>query len=225
MQIIGGIVSHEDGVKTIAGDQFSPTRKVRVELNFSLDKGEGDDAIAAVLDKAQAFVNGKLGLAVPTAAAKTVAAPAPKAVQAEALAPTVNDKERLAQAAGVVATTPKRGPGRPKATAPVADPDELVPSTPIADAMHAENEKAQALNDDISDLIGDDKPKEITDADLNHAIQQKMQEITSPENPGGPRIRKLTAEYIGDGTKQPHVRHVPQEKRAAFLKALEALKK
>jgi hypothetical protein len=76
MQILGGVVRYEDGVKNTVGDQFSPTRKVAVELNFTLDatdaNGSTDPAIQLVLDKAEAFVNSKLGIVTKTLTAKVI---------------------------------------------------------------------------------------------------------------------------------------------------------
>lgn len=229
MRIVAGTVRYEDGIKTVAGDQYSPTRRVAVELNFSLDaadaNGSTDPAIQAVLDKAQAFVNGKLGIKGPTAAAMTaVASLGTKAVPTPA----------------TDAAKPKRAP---KVTPPS---DELTPSTGKtkddlareagADAkIEGKNEDALVLSaeaakpaakdpDDLSDLTATSEAPKISDAELNDACQKTMQKITTPENPGGPRIRAVIGKYMPEGAAQA-LQKVPQDKRAEFLQALEALTK
>jgi hypothetical protein len=224
MQIIGGIVAYEDGVKTVAGDQFSPTRKVRVELNFSLDES-GDDqdaAVAAVLTKAQAFVNSKLGLKVPTAAVQT---------HVTDLAPKPGELTRE-----TTTVAPKKAPARtptakPEPKAPANDKERLAATAGLSDALTTSTEAATPIadamaeeNNSLDDLLGD-TAKEITDKELDNIIQNKMIEINSPENPGGVRIRALVAPLLDDKTKPPNIRDIPQSKRASFVEALKALKK
>lgn len=234
MKIIGGIASYEDGIKTVAGDQFSPTRKVRVELNFSLDDGDdADKSVTAVLDKAQAFVLGKLNLKAPTAAATaTVApkaaettAPGPKAPRAprKPAAGTQTDIEDLTGAAKPAGKT-KADLEREQMEALGAGgaKGETIVEKPAAAPAKTEDP------DDLSGLMGDapaPAAKEITDADLNDAVQKKNGEINSSQNPGGPRIRKLVSEFIEDKSKQPILRDIPQAKRAEFLVKLGELKK
>lgn len=213
MKIIGGVVSYEDGVKTVEGDQFSPTRKVRVELNFSLDDSEkSDTAIAAVLDQAQAFVNGKLNLKVPTAAARSSAKPAtdPKPAAGK------SDKDKLAEKAGLP-TTDLTADGK-KATGPKR------PSKPVDDALNEEEPKPEAVKegDGLEELFeqGAEPAKEITDADLNHAVQTKNREIANPA-----AIKKLVASYNPDPAKNFTLREIPQEKRAEFTDKLDKLTK
>jgi hypothetical protein len=137
MQIIGGIVAYEDGVKNTMGDSFSPTKKVRVELNFSLDLGEGVDQIQAVLDTAQSLTLAKLGLKVPTASAKAEVGAAgservrietPKETGARVFAetaavkpetPTASAKATISDGAGTVSVTTGNhaGPGGSGGTA------------------------------------------------------------------------------------------------------------
>lgn len=221
MKIIGGVVSFEDGVKTTAGDQFSPTRKVRVELNFSLDDGDNaDQSISTILDKAHAFVNGKLGLKVSTAAAVAQVTKTPA---------VASDKDKLAEEAGLPAgasgdVTPKpaaapKAPRKPAAAKPAADGELGTEAPPIA-------AKPAPADDGLGDLLGEEKPAaKVTDAELNDAVQKKNQDINSPENPGGPRIRKVVAAFLDDPTEQPLLREIPEAKRAAFLTELAKLTK
>lgn len=224
MKIIGGVVSFEDGVKTTAGDQFSPTRTLRVELNFSLDDGDNaDQSISTILDKAHAFVNGKLGLKVSTAAAVAQVTKTPV---------VASDKDKLAEEAGLPAgasgdVTPKsaaapKAPRKPAAAAaakPAADGELGTETPPIA-------AKLAPADDGLGDLLGEEKPAaKVTDTELNDAVQKKNQDINSPENPGGPRIRKVVAAFLDDPTKQPLLREIPEAKRAAFLAELSKLTK
>ncbi len=217
MKIIGGIVSYEDGIKTVQGDQFSPTRKVRVELNFSLDDAdEGEDThILRVLNKAQSMVQEKLGIHNPTAAAEKVVtetSPKPKAAEksvadqheehvasiaasSKATAKVVSDKERLAQeafsSAGKVAAE-------------------------MEEKLAAINDPVVIEEDPLADLMGT-APTPVTDAELNAAVQTKNKEIKDPV-----RIRNLIAEYNGGPGKV--LADIEQEQRQEFLAKLKAFK-
>lgn len=225
MQILGGVVRYEDGVKNTVGDQFSPTRKVAVELNFTLDatdaNGSTDPAIQLVLDKAEAFVNSKLGIVAKTLTAKVVIpgeVVKPKADEPKTpkKAPKVAEKTKadLEREAGL--TGPMPGKEAPK-TAP--DPDELTTSAEVSAPTEP---TPQADPNDISDLLGE-TAKPITDADLNDLAQKTMQRINKPENPGGPRIREMIKGYLPEGA-QPVMAKIPADKRAEFKEKLDALK-
>jgi hypothetical protein len=227
MQILGGVVRYEDGVKNTVGDQFSPTRKVAVELNFTLDatdaNGSTDPAIQLVLDKAEAFVNSKLGIVTKTLTGRVaVTTPAetnkPKADEPKTpkapKAPKAPEKTKadLEREAGL--TGPLPGKEAPK-TAP--DPDELTTSAEVSAPV-----TPAADPNDISDLMGE-AVKPITDADLNDLAQKTMQRINKPENPGGPRIREMIKGYLPEGA-QPVMAKIPADKRAEFKEKLDALK-
>lgn len=223
MKISGGIVSYEDGIKSIEGDQYSPTRKVRVELNFgadSADEGVTDAEILGVINKAQSFVQEKLGLSNPTAKAKrtvhkeqpegpTVAETQEKTVMAlamssKATAKVLNDKEKLAQAQGLL---PDAAPANlAKATKPAADP-----------AAIEEEPAANEVDDALADLGVEEAPP-VTDADLNAAVKARNTEIKDPV-----AIRSLIAEY--NGGPGHTLQEIPAEKRHEFLKRLKNLKK
>lgn len=219
MKIIAGVVSYEDGVKTIEGDQFSPSRKVRVELNFACDADESvsDGEILGALNKAQTLVQEKLGITGPTHAAKrttkkTTDTPTPPAgpsvaetqeknVKAtaeasKATAKVLSDKEKMAAAQGLI-------PG----AKPAADPAAIEDPTPPA---------ADAVEDALADLEGATATP-VTDADLNAAVKTKNASLKDPV-----KIRALAAEY--NGGPGHTLAEIPQEKRAEFVKKLEALK-
>jgi hypothetical protein len=225
MQILGGVVRYEDGVKNTVGDQFSPTRKVAVELNFTLDatdaNGSTDPAIQLVLDKAEAFVNSKLGIVTKTLTAKVIIpgevvkpkAEEPKTPKAPK-APKAPEKTKadLEREAGL--TGPLPGKEAPKTA---LDPDELTTSAEVSAPV-----TPAADPNDISDLMGE-TAKPITDADLNDLAQKTMQRINKPENPGGPRIREMIKGYLPEGA-QPVMAKIPADKRAEFKEKLDALK-
>ncbi len=238
MRVIGGICSYEDGVKTVAGDQFSPTRRVKVELNFSIDQGDDADIVAMeVLNKAQNFVCEKLGLGRPTAAAKERTIEYAKAPKPTSDALTASNVEVDVGKGIKPPKAPLRAPAKGKTKADLAaeagvsakpaqtDLEDALESpslTPIADAMVAEND---AENDPLDELTAG-PVKEITDADLNAAVRDKnVAPFNTAENPGAPRIRKLVASFLApaDADKQPVCRLIPQGKRTAFLEALKKL--
>ncbi len=205
MRIIGGVVAYEDGIKTVAGDQFSPTRKVRVELNFSLDDADDENvSILSVLNTAQSFVQGKLGIEAPTAAAaKTTrrkaadptvgeqhnTAVADVAAASKATAAVISDKDKLAAAAGLTGEKAK----------PAADPAAI-----------------EDTNDSLDDILGT-PAKPVTDAELNAAVQAKNKAIKNPV-----AIKEVLGKFNGGPGKV--LADIPQEKRAEFLAELGALK-
>lgn len=216
MRITGGIVSYEDGVKSVEGDQYSPTRKVRVELNFGCEADEevSDAEILSVLNKAQGFVQDKLGIKGPTPRAKKTVekvpgssepAPGPSVAEtqeaniAKAAASSKNaakavaqtDKEKLAEAAGLTGK----------------DPAAIEDETPTAE-----------VEDALADLGGDETAAApVTDADLNAAVKARNAEIKAPV-----KIRELAAGY--NGGPGHTLAEIPAEKRHEFLAKLKALK-
>ena len=217
--ILGGIVKFEDGIKTTIGDQFSPTRKVSVELNFAVPEDPGIDAdsvVQEVLDKAQAFVHTKLGLKAATPAAKTVVV--------ETRQP-IGQKEAAAAAMNAAEAPKKRGP-KPKSN-PAIEVAKIAPvsvnhgASGLEDWDHP-NALPATASAQTEQLSGgaevedwDAPPAEITDKTLNDAVQVKNGKLNDP-----PKIRKLIADYAV-GT--PVLRAIPQEKRQEFLDKLAAL--
>jgi len=212
MKIIGGIVSYEDGVKTVEGDQFSPTRKVKVELNFALEEG-GDDqdaAVNAVLDKAQLFVTRKLGLSAPTAAATRR-----KPDSGTPAVTPARTKEDLAREAGV-AEGSKPGPKRTGASqAPTADPAAVVEPDPAAVAATV----APTAQEDEFSVPATLVVTPVSDDALNSEVQRVNQKLKDPV-----KIRGLVAEFKpADWTQQFTLRDIPQAQRQEFLTKLKNL--
>ncbi len=203
VMITGGVVSVEDGVKK--NEEYTPPRKVRVELRFDVAEGaDHDAAIEQVVQTAQAHVAKALGMeaAAPAkqtrarkALDKTVAEQheenmAAAAKSSQATAKVLSDKEKLAAAAG------------------------LIPAEP---AVKPEPDPAAIEEDPLADLMGEKAPEPVTDAELNAAIQAKNKEIKDPV-----RIRGVIAEYNGGPGKV--LADIPADKRHEFLEKIKALK-
>lgn len=230
--ITGGLVSIEDGIK--AKEEYSPARKVRVELSFDTpENGSGAaltlDAVAALADRKvkellgkQAVPSGKHEKTEP----KTDATPQP-VVEATATtekpegkattrrgpkAKAQSDKDKLAEAAGV-----------PAGAAPneIALDDPLLGDTTTATTTDANGD------DLISSLDDPDPPREITDAELNRIVSEHLEKFKA--QPDEKRsaismaIRKSMAQYIGEG-KPVQLRGIPQEKRVEFIGVVQAIK-
>lgn len=204
MQINGGVVSYEDGVKTVGGDTFSPTRKVRVELNFSVEDGEDSAlAIEQALFQARDRVNEYLGLKRPTAHKEIVA---PKMVPSK----KPSDKDRLAEEAGLptaeIVTAPKSGPKKGSKAADALDDLENVV---------IEDGPAMEPDDDISDLTGAAEVEEVTDEELLSKITHK-----NGETKNATAIRALVAKFSPGTDRKYQAIEIEQAKRPAFLAAL-----
>lgn len=215
--ILGGTVSYEDGVKKDPGDQYSNSRKVRVELNFAVPEDPGidpDSVLAEVMEKAIALTNEKLGITKPTRAASTVVVPAVKTkadLEAAAVAKAGGEPAKPAGA--------KRGP-KPKVAAekPAEDwdtgnPTVVTAPTPATATTEATAEPA------TSDEWAADPVAEITDKSLNDAVSAKNGVLKDP-----PKIRALIGSFNPNPKKQFNLRDIPQEQRQTFLDKLEALK-
>lgn len=217
--ILGGAVRYEDGIKTTAGDQFSPTRKVAVELNFAIPEDPGVDAdsyVNDVLDKAINLTNQKLGITTATKAAKSITVGAAE-MDAANKAQVVLLKEALAEKLAEKAPA-KRGPGKPKGFAggavdeipldgavTAAGGTPVTASTPIADAASMEEWGSEAVT-------------EVTDKDLNDAVQKRNAVLKDP-----PKIKGLIGAFNTDPKKPFTLREIPQTQRQTFLQRLEAL--
>jgi hypothetical protein len=230
--ITGGTVSVEDCKKHegYPDPQFAPTRKVRVELIFTVPEGQDGkpylDATAAEADVKVAELLGSPPRAKTTKPVSTSATPEPgskAALEAELVAKGASAAD-LGHAPQTAAPGPRR-PGRPAKTtpeaaqapaatpaAPVADPDELVVSEEPAATVVAD--------DDLGDLTGEAKVEPISDLELNNAVAKRNAVIKS-----GIAIRKLVQTFNPDPAKLPNIvlAQIPQERRADFLKKLEVL--
>lgn len=213
--ILGGTVRYEDGIKTTAGDQFSPTRKVAVELNFAIPEDPGVDAhsyVNDVLDQAINLANQKLGIKTATKAAKSITVGAAE-MDAANKAQVVMLKEALAEKLAEKAPA-KRGPGKPKAT-------EVVDEIPLDGAVAAvsANSPVSVTADPASmDEWGSEPVTEVTDKDLNDSVQKKNAVLKDPQ-----KIKGLIGAFNADPKKPFTLREIPQAQRQTFLQRLDAL--
>lgn len=208
--ITGGLVSVEDGTKS--DQEYAPPRKVRVELRFDVPpefSGDPSEIVAKVGQLANNQVAALLGYgdAAPSSGMGSTTvlkvhepgSPGALAVtQADAPKRTRRSKEQIAadeaaaKAATQAATDPLAGMGATAAPAAATAVDPLAfLSTPAVET-----------------------PKEITDADLNAAVQKKLTTFNNPA-----RLRS----FIQSDWAVPTLAEIPQEKRADFVKGLEAL--
>jgi hypothetical protein len=227
-KITGGVVSIEDGTK--AKEEYSPARKVRVELHFDVPEDQDGKAyLDAVAAQAQAKVMELLGGKVVPAVSQ--AAPAQPAGEK-----TLSDKDAKAKALGLPTTDLTAKPGDAKPEAPKAAPRGAAAAAAKKKA-DAEAAKAAAPKDE-DDLTGeiapeapaatasdDDElftvqPEEITDADLNHIVQVKNGEL---DGKGGAAIKKVISSYNPDPTKAFTLKQIPQASRAEFKERIGAL--
>jgi hypothetical protein len=213
--ILGGIVAYEDGIKTTAGDQFSPTRKVRVELNFAVPEDPGIDASAAteeVLDTAISLVQKKLGIKAPTPAAKTAVVETRTKADLTAEATAKAGGEPATEAAKTV----RRGPGRPP-KAPDPTPAPVADAAAVLDDDTASVSEAIAGAETVEDWSAP-MAVEITDKDLNDAVQKKNAVLKNPV-----AIRTLIGNFNPDPKKAFSLSSIAKEQRQTFLDKLGAL--
>jgi hypothetical protein len=214
-QVTGGLVSIEDGQKK--AEEYAPPRKVRVELGFSVGEGEDFTTVFDIVSQAAstrvaALLNGT-SLAVVTNASGA------NAPAAETPPPKPRVRRTQAQ---IEADTAAANAAKKAAETPPADTLE----EPGDDAGKG---AAEAPGDELGDLEDDftvqpaapatPATAEITDADLNSAVQKRNGELKSPD-----LIRGLIGEYNPDPAKVFQLRQIPQEKRQEFLDKLAALK-
>lgn len=197
--IVAGVVSIEDGIK--AKEEFAPARKARVELTFSVPEGaEGQKYLNAVVD----IANDKLAeiLGRPVMAKPVVTAPV-EAPKTTAKAPS--DKDKLAAEQGLPTTSQQH-----KGETPA-----------LVDDLEAPPAKTTVPKDDLDDLLGDTAKTPVTDAELGKAAQAKNGAMKDKPGWAPEKIRKLIADYAGEGKR---INEIPAAKRHEFLERLEALK-
>lgn len=133
----------------------------------------------------------------------------------------------MQRAASVVNGALGRAPVKvePKAKAPVklkADPKQKTKADLEEEMLESLGSKADTvkLSATVADVIEDEPVAEVTDAELQSAVQRKNGELKAPD-----LIRALIAGYNPDPTKQFTLREIPQAQRAEFIDKLAALKK
>lgn len=193
--ITNGVVSIEDGTK--AAEEYAPARKVKVEFSFVVPEG-GDATLAANLasEAADAKVNELLGRSS-------------KAVPEK---PATTRKPREAKEPATVETS---APGSDKAAL------EAAAGLKLAEEKKPEPKQPEPVEDNIDDLLGDQAPVPITDAELAKAAQNKNAQMKVKDPNFSVKIRALVVEFAGQPPKK--ITDVPAAKRQEFLDKLRDL--
>lgn len=200
-EITGGVVSIEDGDR-----QDYPTRKVRVELRFEVPKDDHAN-VGETVDHILAMANDK------------VRSQLGQSTTGATYAPTRVVREIEPGQPGSVAPATAETPKRTRRTKEQIAADEAA-AKGSTDPLAGVEEKAPAADsvsgdDLLGDLLGGGEPEpEVTDAELNAAVQEKAKTFKDV-----PSLRKLIQETFGAKT----LADVPQERRGDFLKQLAAL--
>lgn len=201
--ITGGVVFVEDGTKS--DQEYSPARKVRVELRFDIPD---EAALPGNLGSAIAFVGDVASAEVARLLGRTPAADTTRVVrviepgQPGSITPQVETPKRTRRTKEQIAADEAAAKG---STDPLAGVEEKAPA---ADSVSGD--------DLLGDLLGGggEPEPEVTDAELNAAVQEKAKTFKDV-----PSLRKLIQETFGAKT----LADVPQERRGDFLKQLAAL--
>lgn len=200
------IVSVEDGVKP--AEDYAPARKVKVELTsdcFNHDELAGRAEVLGQLASQQ--VATLLGRTVATAAETPAQTTTRTRRTKEQIAADKAAEEAAAKAAAAGA-----------ATGGDVSMDDITLPPGSSDGASAGSDTS-STGDDISfDLDVTEPVKEITDVDLNNAVQAKNKEIN---NPG--KIKELIATYRTDPAKPFNLTSIAQTQRQEFLDKLAAL--
>lgn len=213
MSITNGIVSIEDGTK--ASEEFAPARKVRVELHFGIE--EGSDPVA-VLDGVRALADSRVQLMLNRKVAEAPKAATPAATVAGEKAPSTRKKPAAAAPQAEPATT--KADLAKAAGIPVGDTVHKAAADELEDPPEPKT-TVPADPDDLNDLLGDSAPVPVTDQELGKAAQEKNGKMKGVAGWAPEKIRKLVAEFAGEGKR---ISDVPAAKRQEFLKKLEELK-
>lgn len=199
-QITGGRILFGDAVKHNPGDQYSSSRKAEAEFYFSVSEGERHDAMTdAALGLARAKVAELLtGKSAPATSTAIPAGAGKTAAEIED-----GDKKKAAAAAKAAAKAAK--------TPPTGDAGDVVVE-PAGNAAKVVEAKVVA-DDGLGDLLGEQAPAEVSDAELTSQITRQNGKVQNPN-----AIRALVGKYAGPAPKA--ARDIPQKDRAAFLAEL-----
>lgn len=201
--ITNGVVSIEDGAK--ASEEFAPARKVRVELTFATQE-DGSESAAETLERVSQIANAKvselLGRGTVLATGGTV-----QKVQTEKPAEKATTRKKKAET--------KPAGEKTKADLEAELIAELTGGTPPA------TQAAEPEPDGIDDLLGDQAPVPITDAELAKAAQLKNAQMKTKDPNFAVKIRALVVEYAGQPPKK--ITDIPVAKRQEFMDKLKDL--
>lgn len=221
-QITGGFIEYSEQLQP--GTFGSPQAKAH--FDFGVTEGESYEATAQLAaQQAKNYVRTILGLkkAEAPAAIATLATaqPAPttehrlETAVGSAGASVLNDKEKLAQAAGLLAAPPAPKKARKAATPALVA--EIAAATGQAISAGTPGDDPSPI-DELDEILGGspEPVQNFTDQELTQAVQAKNRVLKDAQ-----KIYDLRTAYTGEPKKT--VREIPKEKRAQFLKDLAAL--
>lgn len=211
-------ITFENGIKR---EEYGPTRKASVTLTAAVDKGEdGVVALHYMGTLARAKVADLLGLEVPPegqAVLQLGAAGEPQGQPAGAAASgeTRQRRTRAPKADGAAPPAAPTASGQPAASEDWSEGEQKSPATSAG---------SQAPADDWGDAGGAPPAPaptpQISDADMAMHCSKHAQRLG-----GGDKVKAAIGTFKPEGWAQPKfgVTDIPQERRAAFVTALEAL--
>jgi len=207
-QITGGKVTFRRNVQPA---QYEG-REAIVEIGFAVDEGASEAQAQAMLDKASTMAKAKVVELVHSdkveASKPTTSAGAGKAGQAM--------KEAAAQN---MAAADAKAAKDAKAAAPA---DELEDTPQISQNPEDRKDPAQEVDPDLPgdtlELSEGQAVKDYSDKDLTDTVSRVNAKIKNPA-----KIKEVRAKYTENPTAS--VTTIPKDKRAAFIKELEALAK
>lgn len=203
--ISNGVVSIEDGLK--AAEDWTPARKVRVELHFDTNEADPQAILDAVCLIAENKVRTLLGRPTLGQLGDSTAIPA--------TATTEKPK----------ATRTKKAEPAPAPATNISDADELDLGSVSEESTSTSDDLGLEDVDDVNldDLLGVETAppaKVISDAELGSAAMARNEATKNAV-----AIRKLVAAFTeGNAPTNRNARDIPQEKRQAFLDALKEIK-
>lgn len=220
--ITSGTVCIEDGLK--AKEEFAPARKVKIELSFAVPDGQDGTAfLNGVASIAESKLQELLGRAPKTAttvvASVTPAKPAEPAKAETAAQKKAREKREAAEAADAAPKALEKTKADLAREAGLPTDDELLEDEP---EIAANGKTVEPEEDELGDLLGDAAPTPITDIELGKAAQEKNAKMKSEhgEKWAPSKIRDLITKFAGAGKR---INDIPADKRADFIKKLEAL--
>lgn len=230
MSIIGGLVRYEDGVRPVSTDQFAPSRKFTVELQF-----DSPTTASEAADMAIDLVNDRLGIKAPTRAAKLQQANKETAERLQdALSEIDAKKETKPKAPGrkpkieVVAQMGVEAEEIPLGNAPTvveqntvtaaATSEDDLPPLGVAGVTSPAQPNASFS---LDDLAVEPEVREISVQEMNNAAAKKMQGSKDPEL--SKKILAIIRSFNPDPAKSFQAKDIPQNQRQVFLDKLEVL--
>ena len=107
-------------------------------------------------------------------------------------------------------------------------PADAGPLSPAAAAAGGDADGTATANADAAGTAGDTtataapEAKEVTMADMRAAVGPKLKELTEKHGPEAAK-EKMRVAFEAAGAKEMNTSKIPQERRAAFIKAVEGL--